>query len=176
VLNPTLNGDIKGKLAHDAVAVAFGAGDSFQVTVWANRGRLGSNGNTNSAIAAGPQTVKVEFLTWGAGSVPAVDINDDWSRNPSFDVTQDFTNWAGPTQWASQTFTFSPGLGISYLALAVSGQNNNHDQYVAWDIGPVPEPSTVVLAGMGAAGGALVFLRRRLTRRSRPSRGASISK
>jgi hypothetical protein len=168
VLNPTEMGDFKGKLAHDALAVSYSSSDTFQVTVWANRGRLGTNGNTNSTfIGLNPTAlpmVRVELLTWGPGSLPTVDSDDDWSRSTLFSSQQTFVNWAGPTQWASQTFTFSPGASVSYLALAVSGLNNNHDQYVAWDIGPVPEPSSLVLASLGGVVVAIA-LRRRYARR-----------
>jgi hypothetical protein len=169
VLNPTEEGDIKGKLAHDSLAAVYTLADSFQVKVWGNRGRLGTNGNTNSTFAGlnptALPTLKVQFLTWGPGSVPTVDVNDNWSRGPSFSSTVDFTSWAGPTAWASQVFSFSPGLNISYLALAVSGQNNNHDQYVAWDIGQVPEPSSLALAALGGVSLAVAYLRRRTAKR-----------
>lgn len=170
VLNPTLNGDYKGKLAHDATSVSYSASDTFEVAVWANRGRLGSNGNTNSTFAglnaSALPSVRVQLLAWGPGSLPTVNGSDDWSRNPAYSNVQTFTDWAGPTDWASQTFSFAPGISISYLALSVSGLNNNHDQYVAWDIGPVPEPSTFVLASIGGAAAAFVLRRRFAKRRA----------
>jgi hypothetical protein len=165
VLNPTLDDDIKGRLVHDAESVSLTSSDSFEVVVWANRGRLGSNGNENSTFAgvsAGAVPIlTVQLFTWGPGSLPTVDINNDWSRNPSTSVSQTFTDWAVPTDWASQLFSFSPGVDVSYLALGISGQNRNHDQYVAWDIGPVPEPSTLVLAAVGGAAAALLGLLRK---------------
>lgn len=166
VLNPTENDDIKGRLVHDAQSVAFTSADEFQVVLWGNRGRLGSNGNTNSTFDTvgvnGRPKLTVQLFAWGPGSLPTVNMDNDWSRNPTFkSAALEFTNWAGATEWASQLFTFSPGIDISYLALGVSGQNRNHDQYTAWDIGPVPEPSTVVLATIGVVGLTLFGWRRR---------------
>jgi hypothetical protein len=165
VENPTLNDDIKGKLAHDSVAGAFSSADEYVVVVWGNRGRLDSNGNTTSTFPGSAPVINVQFLTWGAGSVPTVDANDNWSRSPTSTSTL-FTNWGDPGEWTSQTFTFTRVANFSYLALAISGQNNNHDQYVAWDIGAVPEPSSVILAFIGAAAICGAAVRRRLRKRA----------
>jgi hypothetical protein len=35
---------------------------------------------------------------------------------------------------------------LTYIAVAVAGMNNNHDQYVAWDISAVPEPMAILAA------------------------------
>ena len=52
--------DEKGKLVHAALAQSFAADTIFQVTVWANRGRLNTNGNTNSGMPASPPDLLCE--------------------------------------------------------------------------------------------------------------------
>ena len=154
--------DEKGKLVHAALSQSFAADTIFQVTVWANRGRLGTNGNTNSVFGTGVPTLAVKMDGWGAGALPTVNSADNWSRTRSYNpAVQQFTNWGTPGQWTSQTFTWTPGIALSYISMAITGSNNNHDQYVAWDVGPVPEPSTGLLFAFGLLG---IAARRRAAR------------
>jgi hypothetical protein len=163
VLNPTLQGDLKGKLAHDAVAHSYASGTTFDIIVWGNRGRLNSNGNTNSFIpgGSGAQTLNVRFMGWGAGALPTVNSADDWTRAFAVNTSLPFTNWGSPGQWTSQEFQFTTPVNLAYLSLALSLQNNNHDQYVASDLAPVPEPGSLVLL---IAGGLLLIGFARLRR------------
>lgn len=150
--------DEKGKLVHDALSQSFAADTIFQVTVWANRGRIaGGSGNTNSTFGtATPPDMLVSLYGWGSGTTPTVNSSDNWSRTRTYNpAAQSFTNWGTPGQWTSQTFTWTPGVALSYISLAIAGRNNNHDQYVAWD---VPEPSTGLLLALGLAG--IAFRRR----------------
>jgi PEP-CTERM motif len=149
--DPTV--DEKGKLVHDALAQSYAADTIFQVTVWANRGRLNTNGNTNSAMPAAPPILTVNLSGWGAGALPTVTAaTDNWSRTRSYNISQSYTNFGTPGQWTSQTFTWAPGIALSYISLAITGQNQNHDQYIAWDVAAVPEPSTALLLVLGLVG------------------------
>ncbi len=163
VTNPTLNGDLKGKLVHNALSQSFASDTIFQVSIFANRGRLGSNGNTTSTFPASSPIVITNLSGWGAGALPTVNSADNWSRTRTYNQNMTFTNWGTPGQWTSQTFQWSPGVALQYISLSISGQNNNHDQYVAWDVVPVPEPSTALLLALGLAGIAV-----RARRASRP--------
>jgi hypothetical protein len=163
VLNPTLNEDRKGKLAHDAVANSYASGTTFEILVWGNRGRLGSNGNTNSTFPGAAPALIVQFMGWGAGSVPTVNSSDDWSRVRLVNVSLPFTNWGSPGQWTSQEFLFTTPVDLAYISLALSLQNVNHDQYVASDTAPIPEPGSLVLL---IVGGLLLIGHGRLSRRT----------
>jgi hypothetical protein len=61
--------DEKGKLVHTALSQSFAADTIFQVTIWANRGRLNTNGNTNAQMPASPPTCRSRFYGWGSGDV-----------------------------------------------------------------------------------------------------------
>ena len=156
VLNPTENEDRKGKLAHVAVANSYASGTTFDIIVWGNRGRLNSNGNTNSFIPGGSsaQTLRVRFMGWGAGALPTVNSSDDWTRAFAVNTSLPFTNWGSPGQWTSQEFHFTTPVNLEFLSLALVLQNNNHDQYVASDTAPIPEPGSLLLL---IAGGLLLI-------------------
>jgi hypothetical protein len=118
-------------------------------------------------MPAAPPILTVALYGWAAGAVPTVTAsNDNWNRVMSFGASgssnQAYANYGTPGQWTSQTFSWTPGIALSYISLAVIGNNQNHDQYIAWDITPVPEPSTGLLLALGLGGIAA----RRRTRRS----------
>jgi hypothetical protein len=80
-------------------------------------------------------------------------VNDNWSRTINWSSASqsfDFTGIPDGT-WGQRTFIFNPGADgidaatLRYLAISVAGRTNNHDQYIATDLGDgtVPvEPST----------------------------------
>jgi hypothetical protein len=132
ILNPN-DQDISGKLVHTAVAGSFPAGTVFQVTVWANRGRLA--GAKTTLFDSSPSELLVQFSGWGAGNLPTVNPNtDNWSRQPIVKKGQAFTNWAANGQWASQTFQFVTDKALSYVSLSIAGMNHKNASYVAFDV------------------------------------------
>jgi hypothetical protein len=140
LMDPDDNGiDLKYKLAHTVISDTDGwpAGTSFSVKVWANRGRLEP---FDTPVSTGVVTVRI--FGWNAGSAPTVTPStDNWSRTITWNpAVQNFTAWAADGSWASQTFTFTPPdpTILRYLSIAVTGQNNNHDQYVAIDLCDAP--------------------------------------
>jgi hypothetical protein len=152
----TTDTDPKGKLAHDVLSQSFAAGTEFDILVWGNRGKLDTNGNINPFFPGTQPGITVQFRGWGAGSVPTVNpANDNWSRSPSFTQSQTFASWGTNGDWTSQLFTFAPNQAFSYVTISVSAMTNNHDQYVAFDIAAVPEPSTGLLLGLGLLGLAI---------------------
>lgn len=132
VLNPK-DQDISGKLVHTAVAGPFPIGTVFQVTVWANRGRLA--GAKTALFETFPSEVLMQFFGWGAGSLPTINQNtDNWSRRPIMNSRVVFTNWASNGEWASQTFQFIADKELSYISLSIAGMNHKIASYVAFDI------------------------------------------
>jgi hypothetical protein len=115
------------------VAGTFAAGTTFEVTVWANRGRLA--GASTPEFDSAPSEVLVTFFGWGAGSAPAINPNtDNWSRSPSVKLQQAFTNWAANGAWASQTFAFVTTKELHYVSLSIAGLNHKKASYVAFDM------------------------------------------
>lgn len=155
VRNPTQNDDLKGKLVSDAVALSVTTGTEFEISVYGNRGRLNTNGNTNGTFPNANSAPKLRIQFWGfsAGAVPTVNSSDNWSRSHTVKMTEtfDFTG-VDPGEWALQTFLFETTANLEYIAIAVVGQNLNHDQYVAADIQTIPEPTTATLVGLGLMG------------------------
>ena len=159
VRNPPLTEDLKGKLVSNAIATSIAADAVLQLHVYGNRGRLDTNGNLNGEFpsAASAPRLRVQFWGFGAGALPTVNDSDDWTRSEASKITQTFDfSTTAPGEWAQETFSFAPGVALDYVAVALIGQNLNHDQYVAIDVGVVPEPATGLLVGLG-----LVFLSRR---------------
>jgi len=129
--------DLKYKLAHTATAINVPTGTVFTVTVFGNRGRLepfDTPASTGDAL--------VRIFGWIAGTQPTVTPStDNWSRTISWNpATQTHTFGADGT-WVSQTFTFDPAAAgrdaatLKWLSISIAARNNNHDQYVAIDLG-----------------------------------------
>jgi hypothetical protein len=132
ILNPK-DQDISGKLVHNAVAGPFPAGTVFQVTVFANRGRLA--GAKTALFETAPSEVLVQFFGWGVGKLPTINRNtDNWSRRPTVNSRAVFTNWASNGEWASQTFQFVADKELSYISLSIAGVNHKIASYVAFDV------------------------------------------
>ena len=136
IVNP-LDQDISGKLAHTAVEGPFAPGTTFEVAVFANRGRL-ELANT-PVFDTRPSEILVTLFGWGPGSdptiVPTINPNtDNWSRSPSVKLLQAFTNWAANGVWASQTFEFVTNNDLQFIALSIAGVNHKRACYVAFDI------------------------------------------
>jgi len=132
ILNPNdLNRS--GKLVHSVVEGSFPAGTVFQVTVWANRGRLAKA--TSALFTSSPSEVLVQLNGWEAGHLPVLNPKtDNWSRSPNVKVVQVFTDWAENGEWASQTFEFVTTKDLQYVSLAITGVNHKNASYVAFDV------------------------------------------
>jgi len=131
--------DLKYKLAHGAVAVTVSTGTVFTVKVWANRGRLEP---FDTPASTGDVLVRV-FGWTGGTTIPTVNSSDNWSRTVNWNPaaqTFDFTGIPDGT-WGFRVFTFDPAAAgvnastLKYLTLTLAGRNNNHDQYIALDLG-----------------------------------------
>jgi hypothetical protein len=125
--------NINGRLVHHAVSGNFAQGTVFQVTVFANRGRLATA--SSAAFSGPPSEINVQLFGWGAGQVPVVNpSNDNWSRKPSVTLSRAFTAWAPNGQWASQVMQFTTPRALAFIALAVNGKNHVDVSYVAFDL------------------------------------------
>jgi hypothetical protein len=125
--------DIKGRLVHDAMAGIFAQGTVFDVTVWANRGRLDTA--STATFGRSPSAVTLQFFGWGPGQVPVINPStDNWSRSPSVTLSQAFTQWAPNGEWAAQLVQFVTPKALAYIALAVTGKNHTDESYVAFDL------------------------------------------
>jgi hypothetical protein len=130
---PKKDQDISGKLVHTAVTGSFPQGTIFEVTIFANRGRLA--GAKTALFDSSPSEVLVQFFGWGAGSIPTINPNmDNWSRRPSVVQKQAFANWAANGERTSQTFQFVADRNLSYISLSIAGMNHKNASYVAFDV------------------------------------------
>jgi hypothetical protein len=137
--------DLKYKLAHDAIAINVPTGTVFTVTVRANRGRLEPFDTPVSTA-----DVLVRIFGWTAGATPTVTAaTDNWSRSISWNPAAQSFDFTGVTDgsWGQRTLTFDPAAAgvnaanIKFLSISLAGRTNNHDQYIALDIGDAPTPS-----------------------------------
>jgi hypothetical protein len=128
VLNPA-DEDIEGKLVHDPVAGSWAAGTLFEITVWANRGRLEGAGSTGDLTSE----VLVQLYGWGAGAAPTIDpLTDNWSRTPSVKIVRKFTAWGLGGDWAAQLVQFTT-KALAYVSFGMTGKNHKNASYVAFD-------------------------------------------
>ena len=145
------------------IGTAYQSGDVFTLTVWGNRGRLRDDwGTINANTTGNASTLGLSLFGNAAG--------------PDYSVAQAFTAWGVDGQWASQTLTWTLDRDVTSLQLFITGQNKNHDRFVAVDLAPVPIPSAMVLLGSGLAGlvGIGRWGRRRNTNACNPKKGRSI--
>ncbi len=131
-----------------SVAGAFAAGDEFTLTLWSTRGRLNGDWGTENASSDGSASrlrVGLSRQT-GLNAFSAPDVLE-------------FTNWGVDGQWAWQTFRWTLSQATSYgVRLQITGINQNHDRFVAVDMGLIPEPG---VAALGLLGGVALLRRRR---------------
>ena len=135
VLNPD-DGDVAGKLVHDTEELPYTPqGTCFQVTVWANRGRLPG---APAAFTGAASQVLVRFFGWTDGSRPVIDpTTDDWSRRPnamSCSLVFPFPKVGSEGQWLSQALQCTVTQELSFVSLSIAGVNHSHDSYAAFDL------------------------------------------
>ena len=137
VLNPN-DGDIAGKLVHDAAEVPGGTtqpGTCFEVKVWANRGRL--PGSPAAFAGAGSQ-VLVRIFGWTEGAHPVIDpATDDWSRRPnatSCALVFPFPKVGSEGHWLSQVLRCTITPDPYFVSLSIAGVNHSHGSYVSFDL------------------------------------------
>jgi hypothetical protein len=121
--------DTNFQLTSDPINGSFQSGDTFILTVWGVRGRLRQDWATPNASTPGSASKLTARLTGGT------------FQTASFD----FTNWAADGRWAMQVFTWQLQASTSSISIVITGQNQNHDRFVAVDLGLPPvsvQPST----------------------------------
>jgi hypothetical protein len=126
--------DLSAKIAHEAVPGAWPAGTQFTVTVFANRGRLEDSKTVGFVREKRTSLVQLRLLGWAAGAEPVLSSLDTWSRRPSVNLKQTFTNWGANGSWASQTFTFVTTKATAYVSLVITARNRAQSSYVAFDL------------------------------------------
>jgi hypothetical protein len=115
--------DTNWQITSGAIAGSFQSGDTFTLRVWGNRGRLGSDWAQNNASSAGSASSLNVRLVGGTYATPAYD----------------FTSWGPDGQWTMQVFTWTLTSSATSVRIRVTGQNSNHNRYVAYD---ACDPST----------------------------------
>ena len=121
--------DTNFQLTSTAISGTFQAGDVFTLTVWGVRGRLRQDWGTPNASTPGSASKLTARLTGGT------------FQTASFE----FTNWAADGNWAMQVFTWQLQSSASSIRIVITGQNQNHDRFVAVDLGVAPvstQPTT----------------------------------
>lgn len=118
--------DTNFQLTSDPITGSFLSGDTFVLTVWGVRGRLRQDWATPNASSVGSASKLTARLTGGTFQAAVFD----------------FTAWAPDGNWASQTFTWQLNSNASSIRLVLTGQNQNHDRFVAADIGDGPVTDT----------------------------------
>jgi hypothetical protein len=110
--------DTNFQVTSDAISGSFLAGDTFTLKVYGVRGRLNQDWGQANANTPGSASTLSARLTGGT------------FVTPSFN----FTSWTTDGIWASQTFTWQLQSNASSIRVVVTGQNGNHDRFVAVDL------------------------------------------
>jgi len=121
--------DTNFQLTSNPITGSFQSGDILTLTMWGVRGRLRQDWGTPNASTAGSASKLTARLTGGT------------FQTASFE----FTNWAADGIWGMQTFTWQLQSNASSIRIVITGQNQNHDRFVAVDLGVAPvstEPMT----------------------------------
>jgi hypothetical protein len=114
--------DTNWQLTSSAIAGPFVSGDTFTLTVWGVRGRLGQDWGANNASTTGSASSLSVRLVGGT----------------YVQAANDFTAWAADGQWASQSMSWQLTSNAASIQIRVTGQNSNHHRFVAYDAGQVP--------------------------------------
>src|SRR5262249_15342258 len=92
--------DVAGKLVHDAVLGSFPTGTKFEITVCATRGHLRDDPPSPGAdpffplVGSPSPEVRVQFFAWKAGTAPSINLNNNWTRAPTYKTSAlQYTAW-----------------------------------------------------------------------------------
>ena len=111
--------DTSFQLTSIPISGSFQAGDIFTLTVWGMRGRLRQDWGTPNASTPGSASKLTARLTGGTFQTAIFE----------------FTNWAADGNWAMQVFSWQLQSSTSSIRIVITGQNQNHDRFVAVDLG-----------------------------------------
>jgi hypothetical protein len=140
---------------YQAIVGTFNVGDVFNLTIWGNRGRLNQDWSQANANTTGNES-----------RITAAVCSQANLNNPcGSGAVQTFTNWGSDGPWTSQTlsWTLASVAASQDIRVQLTGINQNHDRYVALDVGAavVPVPGAVWL--LGSAIGLMSLIRRRIS-------------